>query len=75
MQTVSLDEAKKRLDDLVEDAARGDEVVIVSENRPVAKLVPVTHGPARLRFGSAEGLITMADDFDAPLDDFAGYVK
>lgn len=75
MQTVTLDEAKERLADLVEDASRGDEVVIMSHDRPVAKLVPVVGADARPRFGSAKGLITMADDFDAPLGDFAAYVK
>ena len=50
---------------------RGDEVVIVAENGSIARLVPAT----RPRFGSAKGLITMSDDFDAPLADFADYVK
>lgn len=30
---------------------------------------------ARRTFGSARGLIQMADDFDAPLDDFAEYTS
>ncbi len=34
---------------------------------------PVTrHEPSPV-FGSAKGLFRMADDFDAPLDDFADY--
>ena len=75
MHTVTLNEAKERLAELVEDAARGDEVVIVSGDQPVAKLVPVTRVAARPRFGSAKGLIVMADDFAEPLNDFAGYMK
>lgn len=28
---------------------------------------------ARPQFGNARGQVTMSDDFDEPLDDFAGY--
>jgi antitoxin (DNA-binding transcriptional repressor) of toxin-antitoxin stability system len=75
MQTVTLEEAKERLADLVQDAARGDEVVIVNGDQAMAKLVAMTGAEARPQFGSAKGLIAMADDFDTPLDDFAGYKK
>jgi len=30
--------------------------------------------PRRRKFGSAKGKYTMADDFDAPLEDFAEYM-
>jgi antitoxin (DNA-binding transcriptional repressor) of toxin-antitoxin stability system len=40
----------------------------------MARLVPVRNGLRRPRFGSAKGLITMADDFDEPLEDFADYM-
>jgi antitoxin (DNA-binding transcriptional repressor) of toxin-antitoxin stability system len=75
MRAVTLNEAKEWLAELVEGAARGEEVVMVSGEQPVAKLVPVTSVAAPPRCGSAKALIVMADDFDPPLDDFAGYVK
>ena len=75
MQHVTLDEAKKRLGDLIEAAVKGDEVVITKGDRPVVKLVPVGGTKAQPRFGSAKGLITMSDDFDAPLEDFGEYMK
>jgi hypothetical protein len=34
------------------------------------KLVPLAQTKPRPQFGSAAGLITMSDDFDAPLEDF-----
>jgi len=39
--------------------------------QPLAKVVPVTRPQGPREFGSARGLIHMADDFDAPLEDFA----
>ncbi len=75
MQQVTLDDAKKHLGDLIEAAVKGDEVVITKEDRPVVKLVPLGGNDAKPQFGSAKGLITMADDFDEPLDDFGEYMK
>jgi prevent-host-death family protein len=75
MQHVTLDDAKKHLGDLIEAAVNGDEVVITKGDRPVVKLVPVGATNAQPRFGSAKGLITMSDDFDAPLEDFGEYMK
>ena len=66
MLQVTLDDAKKNLDDLVAAAVKGDEVVITKEDRPVVKLVPVAGTNAQPKFGSAKGLITMSDDFDEP---------
>jgi len=66
-------EAKARFSELVKRAMAGEEVVIAKDNKPVLKLVPV-RAPARRRVpGSAKGLIWVAPDFDAPLDDFADY--
>ncbi|HXP60007.1 MAG TPA: DUF2281 domain-containing protein [Dongiaceae bacterium] len=36
---------------------------------------PLATPPTRLEPGSARGLVTMAEDFDAPLPDFAPYMK
>jgi hypothetical protein len=36
---------------------------------------PGTEPPARIHAGSAKGLITVAEDFDAPLADFGPYMK
>jgi prevent-host-death family protein len=62
-------EAKARLSDLVREASVGYEVIIARDNRPVAKLVPIATTRARTP-GSAVGLVTIAEDFDAALDDF-----
>jgi prevent-host-death family protein len=54
MISVNMHEAKTRLSQLVEAAARGEEVVIARAGRPVARIVPVA--PVRPR---------MADDLGA----------
>ena len=73
MYRIDLDEAKERLTDLIRNALDGEEVVITQDDQPVVKLVPMTARTPRRRSGSARGLITMADDFDAPLEDFREY--
>jgi prevent-host-death family protein len=69
MAPVDLEEAKEHLAELVEQAARGEEVVITRNSRPLARIVAIRSRKER-QFGSAKGLIEMADDFDAPLEDF-----
>jgi prevent-host-death family protein len=75
MQQIDLDEAKRHLPDLIEAASKGEEIVITKDNHPVAKLVPISWAKPRPQFGSAAGLITIADDFDESLEDFSEYMK
>ena len=75
MYHVNLDDAKARLPDLVSAATNGEAVYIVVNDQEVVQLVPVKSPAARPRFGSAAGLITMADDFDSPLQDFREYME
>jgi len=74
MRKVDVAEAQRSLPELILAATSGEDVVIVDENGSGVRLVPVAvrGGP---RFGSAQGMFTMRDDFDAPLDDFAPYER
>lgn len=72
MSPISVKEAEPQLDDLIRQAAEGQEVVIRGSAGAVVRLVPV-EAPVRPRFGSAHGMFTMADDFDDPLEDFGLY--
>ena len=71
MHTVTLDEAQKQLRQLMDEVMNGQEVVILCDNVPVVKLVSAI----RPGYGSYRGQITMADDFDALLDDFVEYTS
>jgi prevent-host-death family protein len=74
MQQVTLEEATARLAELVEAVGQeGTEIVITSGSEPVARLVPPSPPRPRPRFGSARGLIRLAKDFDAPLEEFREY--
>jgi len=74
MHQVKLDEATTQLSSLIDAAVRGEVVLITTDDQQIVQLVPVKHAKHRRRFGSAKGLIHMADDFDAPLDDFGEYM-
>ncbi|MCY7347144.1 MAG: DUF2281 domain-containing protein [Pyrinomonadaceae bacterium] len=64
-----------QLPDLIESVIKGEEVVFTQNDLPVAKLVAVKQEKPRPQFGSAKGLFTLAEDFDAPLEDFDEYRK
>ncbi|MBA2430832.1 MAG: type II toxin-antitoxin system prevent-host-death family antitoxin [Chthoniobacterales bacterium] len=42
MHTVTLEQAKEQLAELVAEAGRGTEVLITKDNEPVAKLAPIS---------------------------------
>ncbi len=75
MQTVTLDEAKTRLVALTEAAAAGEEVFITKDEAVSVQLVPRVVQRRKRQFGSAKGLISMAPDFDAPLEEFKEYME
>jgi len=73
MPTVNIHEAKTHLSRLVDEALRGEEVVIARANRPLVKLVPLADTLPPRRLGTAAGKVKVAEDFDAPLPDFEEY--
>jgi antitoxin (DNA-binding transcriptional repressor) of toxin-antitoxin stability system len=75
MYRVGLNEAKTRLLDLINAAIQGESVFIVKEDQQMVQLVPVESAQRHAQFGSARGLVAMADDFDAPLADFDEYTS
>lgn len=74
MHRFSVADAQARLPELMERAAAGDEVLITREDGTGVRLVPVGATP-RARFGSARGMFSMTDDFDAPLEEFRPYER
>lgn len=74
MQQIDIDQTKNQIDELLQAALNGDEIIITQDSEPVLKLVRVDATAKRRRSGSARGLIKMADDFDEPLEDFREYM-
>jgi prevent-host-death family protein len=76
MMTVTVEEAQARLAELLDRLQPGEEVVITRDAQPVAKLVgarPMA-GQPRQPGSLRDQILHMADDFDAPLEDFKDYM-
>lgn len=69
MKQLNIHEAKAKLSNLVDQAARGKSIIIAKSGTPLARLGPISETPKKIRFGFMKGEITIADDFDAPLPD------
>jgi len=69
MDTVNLYEAKTNLSQLVERAARGEEIVIAKAGRPLARLVPIAKRTSPRPLGLLVNEVEIGSDFDDPLPD------
>ena len=76
MSQVLLEDPTSQLARLVEQVSRGEEVIILRDSTPVAKIVPLSEekpqekrsgGEPVSHFGNAKGRIHLADDFDAAI--------
>ena len=74
MQKVALKDAETRLAELIGMVAGGEEVIITKDDGTGFKIIPFPYKGPYPKFGSAEGLIEMSDDFDEPLEDFGEYM-
>jgi antitoxin (DNA-binding transcriptional repressor) of toxin-antitoxin stability system len=75
MPTVTLEEAKAHLDELIEHLQPGEEILIMDQGRPLAQLKKAERKSWPCKAGSAAGKIHMAPDFDEPLEDFKEYME
>lgn len=73
MHQVNLKEAATQLAELIEEAAGGEEVIIIRSDGTSFKIVPIGAVGVTPKFGSAKGLVRMSDDFDEPLEGFEEY--
>jgi prevent-host-death family protein len=68
VDTVNLYEAKTRLSQLVERAAKGEEIIIAKAGRPLARLMPLARRRVEPRpLGLLAGEVRVGPDFDDPL--------
>ncbi len=72
---VSLAEAAASLNDLVQAAIDGKEVILLNGDRSAIRLMPIGMIKPDRKPGSAKGLIWMSDDFDEPLEEFKEYMQ
>jgi len=70
MKTVTMHEAKTHLSRLVREAVEGEEIIIARGRIPLVRLLPLIGPHEHRSLGTAKGLISIAEDFDEPLEDF-----
>ncbi len=74
MRKVKLDEAQRRLPELIEEAVSGGDVVISRGDGADVRLVLVVEPANRPRKGGGlKGVLVVPDDFNDPLPDFEPY--
>lgn len=73
MKVVNIHQAKTHLSKLIQEAVEGEEIVIARGNQPIVRLVLVESARQSRTSGWAKGMVRVSEDFDAPLEDFAGY--
>ncbi|MEJ5251424.1 MAG: prevent-host-death protein [Chthonomonadetes bacterium] len=73
MRIVTPEEAREQLSDLLISVLKGDTVLIATKEGMV-QLTAIS-APRQRQFGSARGMVTFGEDFDAPLDDFLPYMQ
>jgi prevent-host-death family protein len=67
MVTANIHEAKTNLSKLIEQAERGEEVIIARGNKPAVRLVPVEEPPKARIPGLYKGEFEFSDSFFDPL--------
>jgi prevent-host-death family protein len=67
-------DAKSSLSRLVKRAAAGEEILIAKHGKPLAMLTQLPKKRRKLPWDLFKGKINMANDFDAPLDEFKNYM-
>jgi len=70
MATFTVAEAQARFSQLIDRACRGEEIIIARGTKPLVRLVPVIHTPARARKpGALKGKLFVPPDAFDPLTD------
>jgi prevent-host-death family protein len=64
VRIVDIDEAKTRLSELVDRAAKGEPFIIAKAGRPLVRVTAVDAPAQPRRLGFLEGQIAVPDDFD-----------
>jgi prevent-host-death family protein len=73
---ITVAEAKAKFSELMKRAEAGEEITVTRHGKAVARVMPPAVPEEPLpRIGALKGKIRIADDFDAPLEQFGEYVK
>ena len=64
--TIEVHDLPERIQEMLEEARIGHEVIVTVDSLPRARLIPLPENKRRV-LGLNVGTVQMADDFDAPL--------
>ncbi len=68
-RVINIYEAKTQLSALVDQAVRGDDVIIARNGKPQARLTSLVPAKGKIKYGLLKGKLTVPDNFDAPNPD------
>lgn len=74
MIQIPAEQAVAELEKLLDEVAKGQEVVIIGADGSAFKLTALPRPPKPL-FGSARGLVTIMPDFEDPIEGFEEYLS
>ena len=74
-RTVGIHEAKTHFSKLVKQAQAGDEIVVESYGKPVAKIVAYEPPAAQRKLGFLAGKMWVAPDFDGLPEEIAEFFE
>lgn len=64
---INIHDAKTHFSKFINQALKGDEIIIARDGKPLIRLVPYAEETQVRRGGQFKGLMQISDDFDAPL--------
>ena len=73
-KVIDIDIDKTTLTELIAGLQADDEVVIMKDHKPVAKLVPSSPVSTTRKAGNCKGMITILAEDDEHLEDFKEYM-
>ena len=73
MPTITVEEAQAHLSLWIDRLEPGDEIIITRDQKPVARLTGTSEAASKplRKLGTMKGsVVSISEDFDAPLDEF-----
>lgn len=67
MRQFNIYEVKAHLSKIVDQAHNGETIIIAKSGKPWAKIIPFDTPQKKFKFGTMQGQIKIADDFNDPL--------
>ena len=74
MQTVTLEKAQSRLAEIIDNLTPGEAIVVVCDNRPMARIVVEAAEKPDPVPGRGKGMLTIVSEDDEHLNDWAEYL-